>query len=199
MLWIYKVYEYYQIVQKSFYSASRRCPMDNALIHVYTGNGKGKTTASLGTAVRACGHGFSVYMIQFMKGRINYGELQTAKSIPNFTIKQFGRPEFVSKENPDPEDIRLAQKGFEHAKEIIFSQKYDIVILDEINVAMDFNLISVDEVVTLLTGKPATVELILTGRNCPRQIVKIADYVTEMLEIKHPYNEGVMSRKGIGW
>lgn len=173
--------------------------MENALVHVYTGDGKGKTTAALGLAVRACGHGFNVYMIQFMKGKINYGELETATLIPTFEITQFGRPEFVSKENPDPEDIKLAQKGFEHAKEVISSQKYDIVILDEINVAMDFNLISTDEVVSLLEHRPKTVELILTGRKCPRQIVKIADYVTEMLEIKHPYTEGMQARKGIGW
>lgn len=173
--------------------------MENALVQVYTGNGKGKTTAAIGLAVRACGHGFTVYMIQFMKGRINYGELETAKLIPNFEIKQFGRPEFVSKENPDPVDIKLAQEGFEHARKIIFSQKYDIVILDEINVAMDFNLISQDEVLTLIKERPKTVELVLTGRHCPREIVRIADYVTEMLEIKHPYSEGTLAREGIGW
>jgi len=173
--------------------------MENALVQVYTGPGKGKTTAALGLAVRAAGHGFKACMIQFMKGRINYGELETAKSIPNFEIKQFGRPEFVSKENPNPEDIRLAQEGFEHAKEIVLSKEYDIVILDEINVAMDFKLIPVEDVVTLIKEKSKTVELILTGRNCPREIVKIADYVTEMLEIKHPYAEGTLARKGIGW
>ncbi len=173
--------------------------MENALVQVYTGNGKGKTTAAIGLAVRACGHGFTVHMIQFMKGRINYGELETVKLIPNFEIKQFGRPEFVSKENPDPVDIKLAQEGFEHAQKIIFSQKYDIVILDEINVAMDFNLISQDEVLTLIEERPKTVELVLTGRHCPREIVRIADYVTEMLEIKHPYNEGTLAREGIGW
>ena len=173
--------------------------MENALVQVYTGNGKGKTTAAIGLAVRACGHGFTVHMIQFMKGRINYGELETAKLIPNFEIKQFGRPEFVSKENPDPVDIKLAQEGFEHAQKVIFSQKYDIVILDEINVAMDFNLISQDEVLTLIEERPKTVELVLTGRHCPREIVRIADYVTEMLEIKHPYSEGTLAREGIGW
>jgi cob(I)alamin adenosyltransferase len=173
--------------------------MKNALVQVYTGNGKGKTTAALGLAVRAAGHRLNVYMIQFMKGRINYGELETAKLIPNFEIKQFGRPEFVSKENPDPEDIKLAQEGFEHAKKIIFSKKYDIVILDEINVAMDFNLIERDEVIALIEERPKAVELVLTGRNCPRQIVKIADYVTEMLEIKHPYTGGTLARRGIGW
>jgi cob(I)alamin adenosyltransferase len=173
--------------------------MENALVQVYTGNGKGKTTAAIGLAVRACGHGFTVHMIQFMKGRINYGELETVKLIPNFEIKQFGRPEFVSKENPDPVDIELAQEGFEHAQKIIFSQKYDIVILDEINVAMDFNLISQDEVLSLIEERPKTVELVLTGRHCPREIVRMADYVTEMLEIKHPYNEGTLAREGIGW
>ena len=173
--------------------------MENALIHVYTGNGKGKTTAALGLAMRAAGHGLRVYMVQFMKGRINYGELETATHIPNLTIKQFGRPDFVSKDNPDPEDIRLAQEALEHAKNIIFSNTYDIVILDEINVAMDFNLISTDEVLALLADRPSTVELVLTGRNCPREVVKVADYVTEMLEIKHPYHEGTLAREGIGW
>jgi cob(I)alamin adenosyltransferase len=173
--------------------------MENTLIHVYTGNGKGKTTAALGLAMRAAGHGLRVYMIQFMKGKINYGELETATLIPNFTIKQFGRPNFVSKENPDPEDIKLAQEGFNHAREILFSGNYDMVILDEINVAMDYHLIAVKDVLDLLAERPSTVELILTGRKCPREIVKIADYVTEMLEIKHPYNEGTMARQGVGW
>ncbi len=173
--------------------------MENALVQVYTGRGKGKTTAALGLAVRAAGHGFKVYMVQFMKGRIDYGELKTAESIPNFEIKQFGRPEFVSKENPDPEDIKLAQQGFEHAQEVIFSKEYDVVILDEINVAMDFQLIPIQDVEILIKERPSTVELILTGRNCPPQIVKIADYVTEMLEIKHPYTDGTLARKGIGW
>lgn len=173
--------------------------MENARVHVYTGNGKGKTTAALGLAVRAAGHGFKGYMIQFMKGRINYGELETAKLIPNFEITQFGRPEFVSKADPAPIDIELAREGFEHAKEIIFSQRYDLVILDEINVAMDFKLIPVEDVLTLLEERPDTVELVLTGRKCPRHIVIIADYVTEMLEIKHPYMEGVLAREGIEW
>ena len=173
--------------------------MENASVQVYTGNGKGKTTAALGLAVRAAGHKFDVYMVQFMKGQINYGELETAKIIPHFEIKQFGRPDFVSKESPDPEDVKLARKGFEHAKKIIFSLQYDIVILDEINVAMDFHLIEKEAVITLLKERPKTVELVLTGRNCPREIVKIADYVTEMLQIKHPYTEGTLARKGIGW
>ncbi len=172
--------------------------MENGLVHVYTGNGKGKTTAALGLAMRAAGHGFKPYMVQFMKGKINYGELETAKKIP-MVIKQFGRPDFVSKEKPDPEDIRLAREGFEHAKNVIFSGEYDIVILDELNVAMDFHLIPAEEVLALIEKRPKTVELILTGRNCPSMIQRVADYVTEMLEIKHPYQEGVTARKGVEW
>ncbi|MGC1120073.1 MAG: cob(I)yrinic acid a,c-diamide adenosyltransferase [Candidatus Methanofastidiosia archaeon] len=173
--------------------------MEKGLVHVYTGNGKGKTTAALGLAIRAAGHGLKVCMIQFMKGRINYGELETAKLIPNFEIKQVGRPDFVSRENPDPEDIRLAQEGFEYAKTVISSGQYDMVILDEINVAMDFRLIPRHHVIALIKEKPETVELVLTGRECPPDIVEIADYVTEVLEIKHPYSKGVKARKGIEW
>ncbi|MBU6996315.1 MAG: cob(I)yrinic acid a,c-diamide adenosyltransferase [Theionarchaea archaeon] len=173
--------------------------MEKGMIHVYTGNGKGKTTAALGLAMRAAGHGLKVYMIQFMKGRINYGELETANQIPNFEIKQVGRPDFVSKENPDPEDIRLAQEGLEHARAIIYSGHYDMVILDEINVAMDFNLVPHDVVYALLKEKPETVEIVLTGRKCPPEVVKIADYVSEVLEIKHPYMNGAQARKGIEW
>ncbi|MBU7015489.1 MAG: cob(I)yrinic acid a,c-diamide adenosyltransferase [Theionarchaea archaeon] len=173
--------------------------MEKGLVHVYTGNGKGKTTAALGLAMRAAGHGLKVYMIQFMKGRINYGELETAKLIPNFEIKQVGRPDFVSKENPDPEDIRLAQEGLEHAEAVISAGQYDMVILDEINVAMDFRLVSRDRVITLIKEKLEPVELVLTGRSCPPDIVKIADYVTEVLDIKHPYMKGLKARKGIEW
>lgn len=173
--------------------------MEKGLIHVYTGNGKGKTTAALGLAMRAAGHGLRVSMIQFMKGRINYGELETAKLIPNFEIKQVGRPDFVSRENPDPEDIRLAQEGFEYAKTVISSGQYDMVILDEINVAMDFRLIPHHHVIALIEEKPETVELVLTGRECPPDVVEIADYVTEVVEIKHPYREGMKARIGIEW
>lgn len=173
--------------------------MEPTFVHVYTGNGKGKTTAALGLAMRAAGHGLKVQMIQFMKGKINYGELETARLIPHFEIKQYGRPDFVSKEHPDPEDVRLAREGFAYAREVVLSREYDLVILDEINVAMDFNLISEGDVLSLIAERPPTVELVLTGRNCPRAVVKAADYVTEMLEIKHPYQTGVQARKGVEW
>ncbi len=168
------------------------------LIQVYTGDGKGKTTASLGLAIRACGHGLKSYMIQFMKGEIYYGELGTAERLSNcLTITQMGRPDFVNKENPDPIDIELAGKALKLAREIIEDGKYDIVILDEVNVALDFGLIKLSDVLDIIEKKPLHVELVLTGRNAPKEIIDRADLVTEMVEIKHPYTKGIGSRIGI--
>jgi len=165
-------------------------------IHIYTGSGKGKTTAAIGLGIRASGANNKVYMIQFMKGR-RYSELDTLEKIPNFEFIQFGRDEFVSKENPAEIDINLAREGFEYAKKIMLSSKYDMLILDELNVAVDFNLIPMDEVLKLIINKPEKMELILTGRYANTEFVKIADVVTEMLEIKHPYQTGIIARKGI--
>jgi len=172
--------------------------LEKGFIHVYTGPGKGKTTAALGLGLRAAGAGLNVYMIQFMKGR-RYSELDAAKHLTNFTIVQYGRDEFVSKEKPEQVDIDLVQKGFAHAKKIVKEGKYDLVILDEINVAIDYNLISLDELLKLIKEKPKKVELVLTGRYAPPELVKSADLVTEMLEIKHPYQDGVLARKGIDY
>lgn len=172
-------------------------PLEKGLIQVYTGKGKGKTTAALGLALRAAGHGLKVYIVQFMKGWPRYGELVSVESLPNVTIKQFGRPEFVDRDNPDPEDSRLAQEALEHARQAMLSGRYDILILDEINVALDFGLIELSDVLSLLEEKPEDVELVLTGRNAPLEIVKRADLVTEMLDIKHPYYGGVKGRRGI--
>ncbi len=172
--------------------------MEKGLIQVYTGNGKGKTTAALGLALRAAGHGLRTLMIQFMKGNIQYGELESAKKLsPYLTIRQMGRETFVSKTHPDPVDIEWAKKGLALAKEAIFSGNYDIVILDEINVAVDFGLIPLSEVLRLLTDKPGTVELILTGRNGHPAILEKADLVTEMVERKHYYTKNVKAREGI--
>jgi len=165
-------------------------------IHVYTGPGKGKTTAALGLGIRATGAGLKVHMVQFMKGR-RYSEIDTIEKIKNFTITQHGRDEFVSKENPELIDIDLAQKGFKYSKEIINNGKYDMIILDEINVAVDYNLISLEDILKLLEEKPEKLELILTGRYAHPEIVRNADLVTEMLEIKHPYQQGIAARKGI--
>lgn len=169
--------------------------IENGLVQVYTGDGKGKTTASLGLAFRAFGHDFKIYVIQFMKGKINYGELLAAEKIPNITIKQFGRPDFVDKQSPAKVDIEFARQALEHAKEVI--NGVDILILDEINVALDFKLISLQDVLDFIKNKPKNVEIIVTGRYAHKEIIEIADLVTEMKEIKHPYEKGIQARKGI--
>ncbi len=167
------------------------------LVQVYTGTGKGKTTAALGLGLRAIGKGFKVIMIQFMKGDIEYGEITAARRIDGFVIEQYGRPDFVDKENPDKIDIEFAQKALKRAKEVIQKKKYDIVILDEVNVAIDWKLISVNEVLEIIKNKPKNIELILTGRYAHPKVLERADLVTEMLEIKHPYQKGILARDGI--
>jgi len=167
------------------------------LIQVYTGPGKGKTTAALGLALRAAGHGLRVYIIQFMKGWPLYGELVSLKRLPNITLRQFGRTQFVDPQEPSAEDIRLAHEALEHAREIIARGEHDMVILDEINIAVDFGLLRLNEVLPLLEAKPEHMELVLTGRNAPADFVRRADLVTEMLDIKHPYDSGTPGRKGI--
>lgn len=167
------------------------------LIQVYTGNGKGKTTASLGLAFRACGHGFKVCMVQFMKECADYGEFKAAAFLPGFRVIQVGRNDFVNLADPEPIDRKLAADGWETAKGIIDSGEFDIVILDEINVAMACGLLDTAAVIAFLTGKKRQVEIILTGRYAPEQIIEIAHLVTEMREVKHPYNCGVDGRQGI--
>lgn len=168
------------------------------MVHVYTGNGKGKTTASLGLALRALGHGYRVFMLQFMKGSKEYGELQAAdKYLPNLTIVQSGLETFVIKENPSKEDLDLARQGLDIAKKTVTDGVYDLVILDEINVALDFNLIPLAEVLELLNNKPPHVELVLTGRYVPQEIIDAADLVSDVTLVKHPYYQGVEAREGI--
>jgi len=172
--------------------------MKKGLIQVYTGNGKGKTTAALGLALRAVGHGMKVLMVQFMKGNVQCGELEYARKLsPYLPIKQVGRETFISKSNPDPKDLQLAQEGFLIAKKAIQNKEYDIVILDEINLAIDYALIPVKDLLQLIDSKPETVELILTGRNVRREILERADLVTEMVDRKHYYDRGVPAREGI--
>lgn len=176
---------------------------DLGLIQVYTGDGKGKTTASLGLALRACGHGLKVCMIQFMKKDENYGEWKSGRFLPNFKIYQVGRNDFVDLENPSSLDIKLARDGWDRAKNIIQSMEYDIIILDELNVVLACKMINTESVVNFLhnvftkLSKPP--ELIFTGRYAPKEIIAIADLVTEVKEIKHYYHAGVESRPGVDY
>lgn len=167
-------------------------------IQVYTGNGKGKTTAALGLALRAAGHGQKTFMGQFLKGQ-DYGELTAVKNLsPFITIEQYGRKGFyhVTKD-PDEEDIKRARTGLEKCKAAMLSGQFRIIILDEINVAVHFNLLSDKDILSVLKQKPEDVEVILTGRYAPESIIKKADLVTEMKDVKHYYEKGISARKGI--
>lgn len=167
-------------------------------LQVYTGNGKGKTTASLGLAIRAMGHGHKVIMIMFMKGSKNYGELETARMcLPHLTIEQFGLDTFVNKDNPTREDIDQARKALARAMDIVSEGNYDLVILDEINVALDYQLVPLDQVMKLIETRPPHVELVLTGRYAHPKIIEAADLVTEVALVKHPFYQGVEAREGV--
>ena len=171
--------------------------LERGLVQVYTGDGKGKTSAAFGLALRAIGRGLKVYIIQFIKGGFDYGELYMVDKLPNLELKAFGRGRFVMEKPPGKEDIKLAQEAFQLVEEVVKSGKYDIVILDEINVALNLKLINLEEVLELIKNKPKHVELVLTGRCAPNEIIEAADLVTEMKEVKHPLNKGFQARKGI--
>lgn len=167
-------------------------------VQVYTGNGKGKTTASLGLALRAVGRGLKVCMIQFIKGGGQYGEHFAAEKLaPLLTIHQTGRDGWIQKGNLDPEDIRIASESLELARSALTGGEYDLLILDEINGAVWFGLLNVEEVLQLVAARPASVELVLTGRSAAPELIAAADLVTEMCEIKHYYQQGVPARVGI--
>jgi cob(I)alamin adenosyltransferase len=171
--------------------------VDKGLVQVYTGNGKGKTSAAFGLALRAIGRGLKVHIIQFIKGGFDYGESRVAERLDNLTLKAFGRGKFIVTKPPPEDDLRLAGEAFELAKRIVSSMKYDVVVLDEINVAIDLGMLDLHEVVDFVRNKPNSVELVLTGRNAPKAIIEVADLVTEMKEVKHPFQQGIPPRKGI--
>ena len=165
-------------------------------VHVYTGNGKGKTTASIGLIVRALGSGLKVYMGQFMKGQ-KYGELNILEKL-GVLVDRFGTENcIISSEHVSDLDLAKAKEGYKKIEEILLSKKYDLVVLDEICVSVYFNLITKEEILHLIEIKPEETELILTGRYAPKEVIERADLVTEMKEIKHYYNCGVMARDGI--
>ncbi len=165
-------------------------------IHVYTGNGKGKTTAALGLAVRALGANRKVFIGQFAKSK-HYSELDTInKLLKNITIKQYGMGCFIF-EKPKEEDILAAQKGLKDIIKVIESDEYDLIILDEANIAVYYNLISVNELIEAINKKNERTEIIITGRYATQEIIDFADLVTEMKEVKHYYQQGVQARVGI--
>lgn len=164
---------------------------------IYTGNGKGKTTASLGLIIRALGNDFNVLLIQFLKGR-DYSELHSLEKFEKLSIKRFGRGVFIkSKENLTEEDISLTREGLKELKSALDSGNFDLIVADEILGTLRYDLISVDEIKDLIIHKHPNTELVLTGRNAPQELIDLADLVTEMREIKHYFKKGVMARKGI--
>jgi cob(I)alamin adenosyltransferase len=170
--------------------------MMKGYVQVYTGNGKGKTTAALGAALRAAGAGYYVFIGQFLKG-MNYSELNALERYRDLIeVEQYGRRYFI-KDKPDRRDIKLAQEGFARCREIIENPKYGMVILDEINIAVYFNLIAVERIIDLIQNKAESVELVLTGRYAHERLIQMADLVTEMKEIKHYFHKGVNAREGI--
>lgn len=169
--------------------------MSKGYIHVYTGNGKGKTTAALGLAVRGIGAGKKVYIGQFVKG-MRYSEVEVMEKLPNLEIHQLGLDCFIDKE-PEQKDIEAAKEGLEICGEILRNGEFDIVILDEITIALYFKLFSVEDVLKIIKGRDPRVEVVLTGRYAPEELIEAADLVTEMKEIKHYYSKGIESREGI--
>ncbi len=168
----------------------------NGLVQIYTGNGKGKTTAALGLALRAAGRDKTTLIVQFMK-KWDYGELHSIKNIPQITIKTFGTKDFVYKGKAKEIDFQEAKKAFAEGVEGVFSKQYDLVIFDELNVALDFGLLKIEEVIDFLKNRPKDVEIVITGRNAPEELMERADLITEMREIKHPFQKGIDARIGI--
>lgn len=165
-------------------------------LQVYTGNGKGKTTAAFGLALRAAGAGLRVYIAQFIKGKEYSEHRALARLSDAVTVRQYGRHFFLHRD-PEHEDIRAAQQGLEEVKREMLSENYDIIILDEADIATYYNLFSVEDLLYLIHARPQNVEMIITGRYADPRIIEEADLVTEMKEIKHYYKKGVMARNGI--
>jgi cob(I)alamin adenosyltransferase len=169
------------------------------LVEIFTGNGKGKTSAALGVVLRASGYGLRVHIVYFMKGNYPYGEQKVLPQLPNISFETFGQEEFVDPANVKPEEREQARQALKEAHRAVLSGEYDIVVLDEVNVAVAWKLIDLEEVIELIEKKPESVELILTGRYADEKLIELADLVTEMTEVKHPYQKGIPSRRGIDY
>jgi cob(I)alamin adenosyltransferase len=172
---------------------------DQGLVEIFTGDGKGKTSAALGITLRALGRNLRVYIIFFMKGGYPYSERHILDLLPNISFSSFGQDYFVDPNNITPEAKEQASKGLDKAREVMHSGSYDVVILDEINVAVSWKLLEVSEVLKLIINKPRKVELILTGRYADHRLIDAADLVTEMVTVKHPYERGIKARGGIDY
>lgn len=167
------------------------------LVLVYTGKGKGKTTSALGLALRAIGHGAHVFMVQFRKGDPNYGEIQAIrKYLPTFHVFQSGKNRMYEGKLKE-DSLTVTLDGFTIGKEALLSGKYDLCIFDEINVVMDYELLPISSVLKMLDERPPNVDVVLTGRNAPREIIERADMVSEIQEVKHHYKSGVKARQGM--
>jgi len=169
------------------------------MVYVFTGDGKGKTEAALGAVLRALGHGLRVCIVYFMKGDYPYGERRILSGLPNVNIFSFGSLEFIDPANVKPEEKEQARLALDASHEAMLSGKYDLIVLDEVNLAAAWKLVELDEVIKIIADKPQNIELILTGRRADAELIKRADLVTEMQKIKHPYDKGVKARKGIDY
>jgi len=174
---------------------------DKGVIHVYTGHGKGKTTASLGVALRAAGHGMKTVMVQFIKGSMCCGELDGYRNIPGFELHACGKGFVggVSDKVPLEEHKKAAEDALETAKKKMLSGKFDIIILDELNVALSLNLLRLEDAINFIKEKPENMHMIITGRNAHQKIMEMADLATEMKLVKHYFNNGRAAVKGIGY
>ena len=174
--------------------------MEKGLVIVYTGGGKGKTTAALGMALRAVGHNQKICIIQFIKGSWHYGELNSLKRLePEVELVTMGKGfvGIIDDKSPREEHEKIAKEGIKLSKEKIQSKKYDIIILDEVNYAVNLDLIGLNDVLDLIKTKPSELNLVLTGNHVKSEIIEEADLVTEMREIKHPFKSGIKAKKGI--
>lgn len=183
----------------SLHSPSSSEPFTKGLVQIFTGDGKGKTSAALGEIIRALGQGLRVYIVHFMKGYYSYGERGILSKLPNIKMASFGEKEFVDPTNIKPDEKEQARLALAAAREAVFSGSYDLVVMDEINIAAAWKLIELDEVVKLIRDKPQNVELVLTGRGADAKLIELADLVTEMVKVKHPYDKGIEARRGIDY
>lgn len=167
------------------------------MVQIFTGDGKGKTSAALGAVVRASGHGLKTSVIFFMKGQYPYGEFKTLAGLPGVHVASFGIRCLIDPNQLTPEEIAQAKMALKDAREAVLGGEYDLVVLDEVNVAIAYGLIDLEGVLQLVKDKPRNVELILTGRYARAELTAVADLVTEMVNLKHPYDKGVPARKGI--